>query len=62
MTASLSMINGIVQLVNMSATGIQGTATAAATAIQTVEKASVILTIISGCHVNSHADCEPVQQ
>lgn len=47
MTASLSMINGIVQLVNMSATGIQGTATAAATAIQTVEKASVILTIIS---------------
>ena len=41
------MINGIVQLVNMSATGIQGTATAAATAIQTVEKASVILTIIS---------------
>lgn len=47
MTASLSMINGIVQLVNMSVTGIQGTSTAAATAIQTVEKASVILTIIS---------------
>lgn len=47
MTASLSMINGIVQLVNISATGIKGTATAAATAIQTVEKASVILTIIS---------------
>nr|DAD99915.1 MAG TPA: Tape measure domain protein [Myoviridae sp. ctrCp2] len=47
MTASLSMINGIVQLVNMSATGIKGTATAAAKAIQTVEKASVILTIIS---------------
>lgn len=47
MTASLSMINGIVQLVNMSVTGIQGTATAAATAIQTVEKASVILTIIT---------------
>ena len=47
MTASLSMRNGIVQLVNLSATGIQGTATAAATAIQTVEKASVILTIIS---------------
>lgn len=46
-TASLSMINGIVQLVNMSTTGIQGTATAAATAISTVEKASVILTIIS---------------
>lgn len=47
MTASLSMINGIVQLVNMSVTGIQETATAAATAIQTVEKASVILTIIT---------------
>lgn len=46
-TSSLSMINGIVQLVNMSTTGIQGTATAAATAISTVEKASVILTIIS---------------
>lgn len=37
MTSTLSMINGIVQLVNMSA----------ATAISTVEKASVILTIIS---------------
>lgn len=47
MTASLSMINGIVQLVNMSTTGIQGTSVAAATAISTVEKASVILTIIS---------------
>lgn len=47
MTSSLSMINGIVSLVNMSTQGIQGTATAAATAIQTVEKASVILTIIS---------------
>lgn len=47
MTASLSMINGIMQLVNMSTTGIKGTATAAATAISTVEKASVILTIIS---------------
>lgn len=47
MTSSLSMINGIVSLVNMSSQGIQGTATAAATAIQTVEKASVILTIIS---------------
>ena len=41
------MINGIVQLVNMSSAGIQGTAVAAATAISTVEKASVILTIIS---------------
>ena len=47
MTSSLSMINGIVSLVNMSSQGIKGTATAAATAIQTVEKASVILTIIS---------------
>ena len=45
MTSTLSMINGIVQLVNMSATGMQGTATAPA--ISTVEKASVILTIIS---------------
>lgn len=47
MTSSLSMINGIVQLVNMSSAGIQGTAVAASTAISTVEKASVILTIIS---------------
>lgn len=46
-TSSLSMINGIVSLVNMSSQGIQGTATAAATAIHTVEKVSVILTIIS---------------
>lgn len=46
-TSSLSMINGIVQLVNMSSAGIQGTTVAAATAISTVEKASVILTIIS---------------
>lgn len=46
-TSSLSMINGIVQLVNMSSAGIVGTSTAAVTAIHTVEKASVILTIIS---------------
>lgn len=46
-TSSLSMINGIVQLVNMSSAGIQETTDAAATAISTVEKASVILTIIS---------------
>lgn len=46
-TSSLSMINGIVQLVNMSSAGIQRTSDAAATAISTVEKASVILTIIS---------------
>lgn len=46
-SSSISMINGIVQLTQMSATGIQGTATAGATAISTLEKASVILTIIS---------------
>lgn len=47
MTSSLSMINGIVQLVNMSSTGMTATATAGAKAISTMEKASVILTIIS---------------
>ena len=47
MTSTLSMINGIVQLVNMSATGMQVTSTAAAKTISTVEKASVILTVIS---------------
>lgn len=47
MTSTLSMINGIIQLVQMSAMGMQGTATAAATAIRTVETASVILTVIS---------------
>lgn len=47
MSSSLQMINGIVQLVNMSQTGIAGTAKAGATAISTLEKASVILTIIS---------------
>ena len=46
-TSSISMINGIVQLTNMSTTSISKTATAAATAISMVEKASVILTIIS---------------
>ncbi len=46
-SATLSMINGIVQLTEMSATGITGTAKAGATAISTMEKASVILTIIS---------------
>ncbi|MEG1289747.1 MAG: tape measure protein [Bacteroidales bacterium] len=45
--SSLSMINGIVQLVNMSSMGMQATAVGAATAISTVEKASIILTIIS---------------
>lgn len=47
MTSTLSMINGIVQLVQMSASGMTATAGAAATAISTVEKASVILTVIS---------------
>lgn len=47
MTSTLSMINGIVQLVNMSSTGMQATAAAGATAISTLEKASIILTIIS---------------
>lgn len=46
-SSALSMINGIVQLVNMSTTDVKGAATAASAAIQTVEKASVILTIIS---------------
>ena len=45
--SALTMINGIVQLTQMSATSIQGTAAAGATAISTMEKASVILTIIS---------------
>ena len=47
MSSTLQMINGIVQLVNMSATGMQGTSVAAASAISTVEKASVILTVIT---------------
>jgi tape measure domain-containing protein len=46
-TATLTMINGIVTLTNSSAAGIEGTAKAGATAISTMEKASVILTIIS---------------
>ena len=46
-TSALTMINGIVQLTQMSATSIQETAAAGATAISTMEKASVILTIIS---------------
>lgn len=46
-TSTLTMINGIVQLKQMSAMSIEGTATAGATAIATMEKASVILTIIS---------------
>lgn len=46
-SSTLTMINGIVQLANMSSMAMQSTATSASTAIQTVEKASVILTIIS---------------
>lgn len=46
-TSTLSMINGIVTLANSSGTAMAGTAAAASTAISTVEKASVILTVIS---------------
>lgn len=46
-TSTLSMINGIVQLVSMSSASMTATAATAATAISTVEKASVILTVIS---------------
>lgn len=46
-TSTLSVISGITQLVSMSAAGMQTTATTASAAIQTVEKASVILAIIS---------------
>lgn len=44
---TLGMINGIVQLVNISATGMTATGQSAATAIGMVEKASVILAVIS---------------
>lgn len=46
-TSTLSMINGIVTLSNSSGTAMQGTAKAAAASMSTVEKASVILTVIS---------------
>lgn len=46
-SSSLNMINGIVQLVNMSNTGMTATAATASSAISTVEKASVILAVIS---------------
>ncbi len=46
-TSTLSMINGIVQLVSMSSASMAATAATAGTAISTVEKASVILTVIS---------------
>lgn len=46
-SSTLTMINGIVQLVQMSSTSMQATAVAGASAISTMEKASVILTVIS---------------
>lgn len=46
-TGALSMINGIMTLVQSSAAGMQATATAGAAAMSTVEKASVILAVIS---------------
>lgn len=45
--SALQMINGIVTLANWSAISIKMTAEGASAAIQTMEKASVILTIIS---------------
>lgn len=47
LTGTVGMINGIVQLVQMSATSMTATATAGATAIGMIEKASVILAVIS---------------
>lgn len=47
MSSTLTMINGIMQLVNSSSVGMTATATAATAAIKTVESASVILTVIS---------------
>lgn len=46
-TSTLSMINGIVQLVNMSNAGMKASTISASESIKAVEKASVILTIIS---------------
>lgn len=46
-STTLQMVNGIVTLVNSSKAAIEGAAVAGATAISTMEKASVILTIIS---------------
>lgn len=46
-SSALTMINGIMQLSQSSSLAIQGTSAAASTTIKTVEKASVILTIIS---------------
>jgi tape measure domain-containing protein len=47
LSSTLSMINSIVQLTTSSAAGMQASAVASAAAISTVEKASVILTIIA---------------
>lgn len=47
MTSTVSMVSGITQLVQMSSQGMSATATTAATAMSIVEKASVILTVIS---------------
>lgn len=46
-TSTLQMVNGIVTLVTSSSATMVGTAAAGATAISTMEKASVILTVIS---------------
>lgn len=46
-SSALSMINGIMQLTQATTTSIGGAGTAASKAIQTVEKASVILTIVT---------------
>ena len=59
-SSALSMINGIVQLVNMSTTGVKGAATAASTAIQTVEKSERYPDHHIGGIADSDADCQPV--
>lgn len=46
-SSALKMINGIVQLTQMSSTSITATAKVGASAISSLEKASVILTVIS---------------
>lgn len=46
-TATMSMVNGIVTLVTSSSKTIEATAVAGVTALSTMEKASIILTIIS---------------
>ena len=46
-SGTLSMINGIMTLTQSSATAMEGTAAAGAAAMSTVEKASVILAVVS---------------